>query len=77
MKRYFYFEMTDTFGGELNYSWVKRYKVKAKSTRGALQIVSRLTGYNFRKYLDNHYKAKNACIVLYEIETCDELQWNN
>lgn len=76
----FYFEMTDTFGGELNYSWIRKFKVKAKSIRGALQIISRMTGFNFRKDFNNQYKAKNACIALYEIELCNELdnaQWNN
>ena len=30
-------EMTDTFGGEANYCWVKRAKVEAKSLRGAFR----------------------------------------
>jgi len=30
-------EMTDTYGGEANYCWVKRVKVKASSMRGAFR----------------------------------------
>lgn len=63
----FYFEMTDTFGGELNYCWLHRFEIKAKSLRGALQKLSRETGYNFR-YDGSNYRAKKACIVAYEID---------
>ena len=31
----FHIEVTDTFGGEANYCWVKRFKVTAKSELGA------------------------------------------
>jgi hypothetical protein len=44
----FFFEVTDTFGGEPNYGWVRRYKVKASSLRGALFQVSRESGYQGR-----------------------------
>lgn len=37
-------EVTDLYGGELNYSWVKRYEIQAKSVLGAVQKLSRLTG---------------------------------
>lgn len=30
-------EVTDTFGGEANYSWVRKYTCSAKSIRGAIQ----------------------------------------
>ena len=32
----FNIQLTDTFGDEPNYSWVKETKVKAKSFRGAI-----------------------------------------
>ena len=74
-KQIFYFEMTDTFGGETNYSWIKRFAVRAKTLRGAVSIVSREFGYNFRsnhgKYGGNSYKAIRACIALYEVEVED------
>ena len=41
----FYFvEITDTFAGEANYSWVKRLKVRANTMRGAVNKVSRDSG---------------------------------
>ena len=63
----FYFEMTDTFGGELNYTWLHRFEVTAKNLRGALIKVSRETGYNFKNN-GNYYKAKRACVALYELD---------
>ena len=63
----FYFEMTDTFAGELNYCWLKKFEVKAKSLRSALIKISKETGYNFR-YNGLFYKAKDACVGLYEME---------
>ena len=44
-KEQFFVEMTDTFGGEANYSWVNRYLVTASSARGAMRKVSKETGY--------------------------------
>jgi hypothetical protein len=63
----FYFEMTDTFGGELNYCWLKRFKITAKSLRGALIKLSRETGFNFRNN-GSYYQVKNACIGAYELD---------
>ena len=63
----FYFEMTDTFGNELNYSWIKRFEVSAKSLRGALQKLSHETGFNFR-FNGNVYRARRACVAVYELE---------
>ena len=45
-------EITDTFGGEANYSWVTRHEIKAKSMQGAMQKLSRLSGLNWRKVCD-------------------------
>ena len=47
MKHYFV-EITDTFGGEANYSWVKRLKVRANTMRGAVNKVSRDSGTTWR-----------------------------
>ena len=44
----FYVEVTDTFGGELNYCWVRRYAVKAKTERGAMRIVGNHEGVFMR-----------------------------
>ena len=46
---HFYIEITDTFGGEANYSWITRHKVKAKTIRGAVIRLNRNSGLGFRK----------------------------
>ena len=61
----FYFEMTDTYGGELNYCWVYRFTISAKNIRGALIKLSKETGFRFRNN-GSYYKAKGACIGAYE-----------
>ena len=63
----FYFELTDTFGGDLNYCWLKRFKVNAKTLHGALCKLSKEIGFNFRNN-GSYYKAKGACIGLYELD---------
>ena len=50
--KYFFIEMTDTFGGEANYSWVKRYKVKATTMRGAVNKIAQHCGAGWRKVMD-------------------------
>ena len=41
------FEVTDTFGGEANYSWVRRetVMVKAKSKRGVVRALKAFAGF--------------------------------
>ena len=63
----YYFELTDTFGGELNYCHLYRFAINAKSIRGALIKLSKHTGLHFRKN-GLYYKAKKACLAAYEIE---------
>jgi hypothetical protein len=46
----FFVEMTDTFGGEANYSWANRFMVSAKTMRGAITKVARETGFSGRIY---------------------------
>lgn len=41
----YYVEMTDTFGGEPNYCWIRRAVVQANSTREALKLARREFGY--------------------------------
>lgn len=38
-------EVTDTFGGEANYCWVKRGTAKAKSRRGLIKAAKDLAGW--------------------------------
>lgn len=63
-------EITDTYGGESNYSWVQRLQVKAKSMQGAISKASRHFGYKgFR--LENwcgdyaSYSLRGACIIAF------------
>ena len=44
-KNTYLFEVTDTFGGEANYSWVRRYTVHATSMSGAIRMVNREEGF--------------------------------
>lgn len=48
INKYFYCELTDTFGGEANYSWATRFKVRASTMRGAMLKVGRAAGLHFR-----------------------------
>lgn len=61
-KEMFLIEVTDLFGGELNYSWVSRFLVHAKNETSAVSMVSRYKGYKVRKYCDGIYKSKKLCI---------------
>ena len=47
-QKFYFVEITDTFGGEANYCWVKRYKVAASSFNGAIRKVSKDSFYRFR-----------------------------
>lgn len=51
-KEFFFVELTDTYGGEANYSWVSRFLVSAKSTRGAILKVNKKVGYTGRLKID-------------------------
>jgi len=39
-------EVTDTFGGEANYCWVKRGTTRAMSRRGITRAVKRIAGWD-------------------------------
>lgn len=69
MQEIFYVEVTDTYGEEANYSWVKRFKVHASSALGAIRKVSTETGLNFRKEWDtgdlSRYDAKQCAICAF------------
>lgn len=69
METMFYVEVTDTYGEDANYSWVKRYKVSASSELGAIRKVSAETGLNFRKEWDTgdlvRYDAKHCAVCAF------------
>lgn len=69
MKTQYEIEITDTFGGESNYSWVKRYTVQASTPRGAMRIATRDFGGEWRSdyYTGDmaRFNMKGACICAF------------
>lgn len=74
MKYEYTYEYTDTFGGEANYCWVRRGRVKASSLLGAARIAKRELGLNgVRCRVDtfgdmNAYYPQGSCTVLFVSE---------
>lgn len=66
---HYFIELTDTYGGEANYSWVKRFLVKAETMRGAMRKVSRETGCPARKVFDSgdvsRFDVPGACLCYF------------
>lgn len=62
-------EVTDTFGGEANYSWVRRYTVQARSMRGAITALARQHGAGWRLDYDTgemaRYNMRGACVCAF------------
>jgi hypothetical protein len=73
MTKHYFVEVTDTFGGEANYSWVTRHKIKASSSRGALIKLNRDSGLGFRSAgcdrYDSHSGATCAFINEWDADT--------
>lgn len=71
-KTIYFVEMTDTFGGESNYSWVNRFLVQSVSIRGAISKVTRETGYYARLNYDcgnmARYDGRSANICYFVSE---------
>lgn len=74
----FFIEMTDTFAGDANYSWIQRFKVTARTTRGAIHKLSKETGCSWRKDYDTgdmaRYDAKGACVCCFVEEYEEEFK---
>ena len=67
-KSTFTFEVTDTFGGEANYCWRREHSFEAVSLHGALCMLSRKEGLNFRSVGCDRFYAQGACICAFLIE---------
>ena len=67
-KQTFKFEVTDTFSGEANYCWRREHAFEAASLHGALCMLSRAEGRNFRSVGCNRYDAQGACICAFLLE---------
>jgi hypothetical protein len=69
MKNDYFVEVTDTYGGEANYCWVNRYKVRASSMMGAARRVAHQGGYEVRKDYNTgdmaRYNAKGECVCMF------------
>lgn len=65
----FNIEVTDTYSGEANYSWVKRYQVRAKNHRGAIAWLARNHGGGWRQDYSTgdlvRYNLKGACVCCF------------
>lgn len=68
----FHVEVTDTFGDEANYAWVRYFLVKATTYTGAIRKVGQEMGFAFRKsgdYGDScRYQAQGACVCAFVTE---------
>lgn len=68
---YYFFEVTDTYGAEANYSWVRRFKIAAKSNRAAVRKFNKSEGFtgSLRKQWDSgdtiRYDVQGACICVF------------
>lgn len=78
--KHFFVEITDTFAGDANYSWVTRHKVKAQTIRGAIIRVNRDSGLGFHKVSDFgdsvRYDSKSGAICAFVEHWDNELHSN-
>jgi hypothetical protein len=61
-------EITDTFGDEANYSWVRRYRIEANTERGAINKLAKEYGAGWRKEYStgdmSRYNLQGVCVCL-------------
>lgn len=78
MENFYFVEITDTYGGEANYSWVTRLKVKANTMRGAINKVAKHTGLQWRKDGDYgdmmRYNSKSGATCFFIADWDEEEQ---
>jgi len=65
----YHIEVTDTYGGEANYSWKKDWLVAANSPQGAISKLAKAEGSGWRKEWDSgdtvRYNLAGACICAF------------
>lgn len=75
MKTLFFVDITDTFGGEANFSWVTCHIIRAKSLRGCVNALARRSGISWHSVgcgrYDSHSGATCAFIQEYDPEYND------
>ena len=68
-------EVTDTFGGDANYSWVRRYVTEARTIRGAITKLAKSQGAGWKVgYSDGQsarYNLRGACVCAF-VEWIDD-----
>lgn len=57
-------EITDTYGGDASFSWIRRYLVSAKSERGAVQKMAREYGAGWR-FDGIRYNLSDTCVCMF------------
>jgi len=67
-------EMTDTFGGDANYSWVKREVIEADSHKQAITKFKRLHSVDVRHKIvcDGELRRvdlANCCVCIFSVES--------
>ena len=77
---YWVIEITDTFGGEANYSWVTRHVLKAASLHGALCKLSRASWLNWHGVGGGRWDSESgetcAFVELYDEECHAEYRFD-
>jgi hypothetical protein len=73
---FFFAEITDIFGGDANYSWVTRHKIKASSVRGALIKLNRDSGLGFRINWGDRYDSRSGLTCVFITEWDDDYHSN-
>ena len=77
-KNTYLIEMTDTFGGEPNYCWVRRYQTCSVSIQGAVTRLAKYYGRNFRKTYGDEFEARydavgaSICVFIEEVDKYDK-----
>ncbi len=78
---FWFVELTDTFGGEANYSWVTRVKVQAKTLKHAVRRFSKDAGFTGRvrhectfpdEYGTTRYRVNGAALCFFVCPWDDE-----
>ena len=72
MRHFYLAEITDTFGGEANYSWVTRHKVLASSVRGALIRINRDSGLGLHSVGCDRFDSKSGATCCFITEWDEE-----
>jgi hypothetical protein len=68
--RLYFIEVTDTFGGEANYSWATRHVIRARTDRGAVNRFSRMSGMKWHRVGNERYDSQSGatCYFLSEYD---------